>query len=58
MSETDIEKLLRLQHESYKALKLSLKLEEKSKLELLGISIALTKLATEAQELAEHKPLS
>ncbi|MEH1805788.1 hypothetical protein [Nostoc sp.] len=56
--ETDIEKLLRLQDESYQELKLALGLEGKSQIELLAISLALTKLATEARELAGHKPLS
>lgn len=51
-TETDIEKLLRLQNESYQELKLTLGLERKSQIELLAISLALTKLATEARELA------
>ncbi|MDZ8135150.1 MAG: hypothetical protein RM049_07575 [Nostoc sp. DedQUE04] len=51
-TETDIEKLLRLQNESYQELKLTLGLEGKSQIELLAISLALTKLATEARELA------
>ncbi len=57
MSETDIEKLLRLQNESYQGLKKGLGLEEKSQIELLAISLALIKLATEAGELAGYKPL-
>ncbi|MEH2286916.1 hypothetical protein [Nostoc sp.] len=43
MSEADIEKLLRLQDESYQWLKLSLELEGKSFLELLAISLALNR---------------
>ncbi|MEH2357547.1 hypothetical protein [Nostoc sp.] len=57
MSETDIQKLLRLQDESYQRLKESLGLEGKSQIELLAISLALIKLATEAEGLAGHKPL-
>lgn len=57
MSETSIKRLLRLQIENYQRLKLDLKLEGKSQIELLAISIALTKLATEVQELAGDRRL-
>ena len=46
-TETDVEKLLRLQAESYQKLKGYLDpLETKSPIEILGLGLALTKLAT------------
>ncbi|MEH1918207.1 hypothetical protein [Nostoc sp.] len=55
-TETDVEKLLRLQAESYEKLKEYLDtLEPKSQLEILGLGLALTKLATEVMDLGQRE---
>ncbi|PHM11628.1 hypothetical protein [Nostoc sp. 'Peltigera malacea cyanobiont' DB3992] len=57
-TETDIEKLLRLQAEIYKKLKEDLApLKTKSQLEVLALGLALTKLATEVIELGKKDSL-
>ncbi|MEH2342524.1 MAG: hypothetical protein V7K22_12865 [Nostoc sp.] len=54
--ETDVEKLLRLQAESYEKLKGYLdELETKSPIEILGLGLALTKLATEVIDLGQRE---